>query len=110
MSFTYHAFENNGLYETCQDSGRALITKIPEDLAKFKAPTLRNNTLTYLYMHNGSMETMEEVIGHYAAGGTPHTSKSKLISGFEITDQDKEALFAFLNCLTEERLTARAWE
>jgi len=103
-NFTNYAFENNGLYEDYQDSGRALITKQPEDLAKFKVPTLRNIALTYPYMHNGSVETLKEVIDHYASGGKGHTSQSHLVAGFEITPDEKEALLAFLQTLTEERL------
>jgi cytochrome c peroxidase len=102
-NFTNFAFENNGLYKTYQDSGRALITKQPEDLAKFKVPSLRNIAITYPYMHNGSMNSLEEVIDHYSAGGKGHVSQSELIKGFEINPDEKKALIAFLKTLTEER-------
>jgi cytochrome c peroxidase len=103
-NFTNYAFENNGLKEYYPDSGRAMITKRPEDLAKFKIPTLRNIALTYPYMHDGSFKTLEDVIDHYASGGKNHRSKSNLIQGFEISDHEKGALIAFLASLTENRL------
>lgn len=107
FNFTNYAFENNGLYEVYADSGRALITKEPKDLAKFKVPSLRNIGLTAPYMHNGSMNTLDEVIAHYAKGGRQHSSKSDLIQGFQISDTEKKALIAFLHTLTEERLVGK---
>lgn len=107
FNFTNYAFENNGLYEVYADSGRALITKEPKDLAKFKVPSLRNIGLTAPYMHNGSVNTLDEVIAHYASGGREHFSKSDLIQGFQISDAEKEALIAFLHTLTEERLVGK---
>lgn len=38
-----------------------------EDIGKFKAPTLRNIAPTALYMHDGSVKTLEEAIDHYKA-------------------------------------------
>lgn len=102
-NFTNYAFENNGLYKSYQDSGRALISKKEADLAKFKIPSLRNVAITYPYMHNGSINTLEDVIEHHASGGKGHKSQSDLIKGFEIGDKEKEALISFLKTLTENR-------
>ncbi len=102
-NFTNYSFENNGLYKTYQDSGRALVTKKESDLAKFKVPSLRNIALTYPYMHNGSIYSLDEVIDHYASGGKRHDSKSDLIKGFVIGVDEKKALISFLRTLTEER-------
>lgn len=105
FNFTNYAFENNGLYENYQDSGRALITGKKSDLAKFKVPSLRNISITHPYMHNGSINTLEEVIDHYASGGKNHLSKSALIKGFVISSEEKRALILFLKTLTESRYT-----
>jgi cytochrome c peroxidase len=102
-NFTNYAFENNGLYLSYPDSGRALITERAEDLAKFKVPTLRNVSITHPYMHDGSIKSLEEVIDHYASGGENHKSKSRLLKGFNITSVEKKALIAFLNTLTDKR-------
>lgn len=103
-NFTNYEFENNGLYEEYEDRGRFLITKDSNDLAKFKIPTLRNIAITFPYMHNGSLSSLEEVIDHYASGGGNHSSKSNFIKGFKISTEERSFLIAFLNTLTEERL------
>lgn len=103
FNFTNYSFQNNGLYQNYPDSGRALITKKPGDLALFKVPTLRNIAITYPYMHDGSINSLDEVIDHYAAGGKKHSSQSEFIQGFKITGEEKEALIAFLNTLTDSR-------
>ena len=101
FDFTNYSFQNNGLYITYADSGRARLTYLPQDRALFKVPSLRNIALTATYMHNGSIKTLNEVIDHYASGGLPHENKSSLLKGFVITDQQKAQLIAFLQTLTD---------
>jgi cytochrome c peroxidase len=102
FNFTNYAFENNGLYQNYEDSGRYRLTLDTSDIARFKVPSLRNIALTAPYMHNGSMEDLETVIEHYASGGFDHVHKSDLIKGFEISEADKTALIAFLESLSDE--------
>jgi cytochrome c peroxidase len=102
---------NTGLYET---------TKTPEDVGKFKAPTLRNIAVTAPYMHDGSIATLWEVLDHYAAGGRtiadgPHRgighdnpNKSPVVRGFQLSDEDKRDLIAFLQTLTDNDLAERS--
>ncbi len=70
--------------------------------------------LTAPYMHDGSIATLDEVIDVYAAGGrviadgpnagdgraNPH--KSGFVAGFELSPEDRAALVAFLEALTDE--------
>jgi len=100
--FTDHGIENNGLYEVYEDSGRYRLTHLQEDIGKFKVPTLRNIELTAPYMHNGSLETLEQVIEHYAEGGKGHFNQSELITGFSISEEEKYNLISFLKSLTDE--------
>lgn len=102
-NFTNYSFENNGLYQSYSDSGRALITGKEQDIAKFKVPSLRNIAITYPYMHDGSINSLEEVIDHYSSGGKNHASKSELIKGFPLQPNEKKALIAFLKTLTDNR-------
>jgi len=102
--FTNQGMENNGLYEVYEDSGRYRLTNLQEDIGKFKVPTLRNIERTAPYMHNGSLETLEEVVEHYANGGKSHLNQSDLITGFEINEQEKSDLISFLKALTDEEL------
>lgn len=99
--FTTHEFANNGLYDTYDDLGRTLISADSTDIGKFRIPSLRNASLTGPYMHDGSLGTLEDVVEHYASGGSQHINKDKRIGGFNITEQEEEELLAFLNALTD---------
>ena len=106
FNFTNYAIENNGLYEEYADPGKERLTNDPLDIGKFKVPSLRNVGITPPYMHDGSLWTLDEVIAHYETGGKNHPNKSPLIQPFSLTFQEKEALIAFLNSLTDERFIA----
>ena len=71
----------------------------------FKVPTLRNIALTAPYMHDGSMETLEEVVDFYAdGGGRVHDAENVdvFVLGFEMNDQERADLVSFLYALTDE--------
>ena len=48
--------------------GRFLITKEQSDIASFKTPGLRNVRVTGPYFHDGSMQTLWDVMDHYNKG------------------------------------------
>lgn len=85
------------------DPGRAAIASDGKDGA-FKAPTLRNIALTAPYMHNGAFKTLEEVVDFYSkGGGAAHGIQvDRQIVPFDLSDQDKADLVAFLYALTDE--------
>ncbi len=101
-NFTDYSFKNNGLYLVYADSGRARITGNPNDVGKFKVPSLRNVELTAPYMHDGSLPTLESVIDHYNSGGQPHPNKSGLIQPLNLTVQQKQDLVNFLKTLNDQ--------
>jgi len=47
---------------TFAEMGRFLITGNPEDIGKFKTPSLRNVAETAPYMHDGSVATLDEAV------------------------------------------------
>ncbi len=107
--FGDNMFKNNGItdVETIDDfvdKGRGDVTGNPFDNGKFRTPTLRNIALTAPYMHDGRFETLEEVIDSYAAGGHGVENEDPNITGFSLTEREKEALLAFLHTLTDESL------
>lgn len=104
FNFTNYAFENNGLYSDYPDPGRYRLTGDSVDLARFKVPSLRNIEITAPYMHDGSISTLEEVIGHYNSGGSSHPNKSLLIRPMDLSTQEQKALIAFLKTLTDHTL------
>jgi len=107
FNFTDYSFKNNGLYITYQDSGRIRLTNEEADRALFKVPTLRNVALTAPYMHDGSINTLEQVIDHYSSGGMPHKHKSEMIKPIDLNKKEKQQLVAFLHTLTDEEFINR---
>ncbi len=103
FNFTNYAFENNGLYEVYADSGRMKLTQLESDRALFKVPSLRNVEFTAPYMHDGSFNTIEEVVEHYNSGGTDHMNKSDLIRPLNLNEQEKKELVAFLMGLSDKK-------
>jgi cytochrome c peroxidase len=118
--FVNQFFHNIGLYNIGGDGsypegnqGLYEITMQVQDKGRFKAPSLRNVELTYPYMHDGSMATLEEVIelhsnggrvikeGPYAGDGTQNPYSSDFIVPKDFTEQEKEDLVAFLRSLTD---------
>lgn len=86
------------------DEGRKAIEPSGLDGA-FKAPTLRNIALTAPYMHNGAFNTLEEVVDFYAKGGGRDAGVADVdihVLGFELTEQEKADLVAFMYALTDE--------
>lgn len=105
FDFTDYSYRNIGLYKEYPDTGRARITGDPQDAGKFKVPTLRNIALTAPYMHDGSMETLEEVIRHYEVAGKPGArNKDDEMHPFRLSDEETDALIAFLETLTDSSL------
>lgn len=120
-------FHNTGLYNIDDKGGYPLpnrglfdITADPEDMGKFRAPSLRNIALTGPYMHDGTVATLEDVIEIYSQGGRkiekgPNAGdgqasplKSGLIVKIDLTTQEKADLLAFLKTLTDDTLLTSA--
>jgi len=100
--FTTFMAENNGLYyEYGDDKGRFRIFNDSNEIGYFKVPSLRNIELTFPYMHDGSLSTLDEVIQHYSKGGQSHSLQSKKIVPFKLTAKEISQLKAFLYSLTD---------
>jgi cytochrome c peroxidase len=97
------AFHNNGM--PLGQPGLNEYTRSPQDLGKFKAPTMRNIELTAPYMHDGSLPSLESVIDHYAKGGSHSPTQSPLVHGFTLSKQERNDLIAFLRSLTDVEVT-----
>jgi cytochrome c peroxidase len=102
-------FHNTGLYNVdghgaypSIDRGLFDITHAAADMGRFRAPTLRNIAVTGPYMHDGSIATLGEVIGHYASGGLNSPYKSSRLKSFQITMEETEDVVAFLSSLTDQ--------
>ena len=81
--------------------GRFLITKKEADIAAFKTPILRNILLTAPYFHDGSQETLWDVVDHYNKGdGLKNPWLDEDIQPLALTESEIDDLVAFLVSLT----------
>lgn len=101
VNFTDNDFHNVGLYQNYTDIGRKRVTTLDADEGKFKTPNLRNVELTAPYMHDGSVQTLEDLIDFLDTGGENHPNKSSLIQPLNLTAQEKTDLINFLKTLTD---------
>jgi len=112
--FTDHQFRNNGLPVDAADPGRGEVTGMTLDQGTFSTPSLRNVAVTAPYMHDGRFATLEEVVDHYSAGIRrtktldPNLAKHP-DGGLGLSEEEKEALVAFLRTLTDDRFAKEAF-
>jgi cytochrome c peroxidase len=81
--------------------GRFLISKKEADIAAFKTPDIRNILVTGPYFHDGSQETLWDVIDHYNKGDSlndPYLDED--IQPLALTEPEIDDLVAFLASLT----------
>jgi cytochrome c peroxidase len=84
--------------------GRFLITKIEADIAAFKTPDIRNVLVTGPYFHDGSMETLWDVIDPYNKGdGLQDPYLDEDIQPLALTEPEIDDLVAFLASLTSSQ-------
>src|SRR5581483_1776554 len=92
-NFTDEQFHNTGIGRG-RDDGRYAVTHNPGDHGAFKTPTLREVARTSPYMHDGSLDTLEDVVEHYDLGGAAE------LKPLHLTPAEKRALVAFLRALS----------
>src|SRR6266851_4092219 len=81
--------------------GRFLITKRERDSAAFKTPALRNVLVTGPYFHDGSQETLWDVMDHYNKGdGLQNPYLDEDMQLLALAEGDIDDLVAFLASLT----------
>jgi cytochrome c peroxidase len=81
--------------------GRFLISKKEADIASFKTPNLRNVLVTGPYFHDGSQETLWDVMDHYNKGdGLQNPYLDEDIQPLALTEADIDDVVAFLASLT----------
>lgn len=85
-------YQKLGVYKpyTGKDTGRMQVTNSVADKYLFKVPSLLNVEMTAPYYHDGSVATLEEAVKKMASEQLNKT----------ISDDDVEAIVAFLKALT----------
>jgi cytochrome c peroxidase len=97
------SFQNNGLDSIfTADEGRARITLNPNDLGKFRVPSLRNVGMTGPYMHDGRYFTLQEVLEHYSDGIVQsETLAPELENGLMLSEEEQADIISFLHTLSD---------
>ncbi len=85
-----------GMEAAKPDPGRFAVTNVEKDRGAFKTPTLRNVTLSAPYMHDGSQNSLAEVVEWYDKGGHKNLWLSDKMKPLKLTDQEKVDLVAFM--------------
>ncbi len=120
LPFEEIAFHNTGLYNLSGNGGYPVTntglhkhTGKSGDMGRFRTPSLRNIALTAPYMHDGSIETLEEVLEFYSRGGRKieegalagdgarNPFKSSFVRGFLLSRTEKREVVSFLKSLTD---------
>ncbi len=79
---------NDGTFTVSTDPGRAMVTGKCADIGKFKVPSLRGLAARAPYFHNGSADTLLEVVNFY-------DQRFNML----LTDDQKADLVAFMGTL-----------
>lgn len=95
-----------------EDLGRYLVTEDPQDVGKFRTPSLRDVMRTRPWMHNGLFDEIEGILNMYIAGmPQPRPTEAQkndplfpktdtLLKPLDINQHEKKALMAFLEAIT----------
>ena len=107
QNFTDSLFHNLGVgwdpeAESLADEGRFAISGEEVDHGAFKTPTVRDVTKHPPYMHDGSFETLEEIVEHSDKGGNQNPYLSPKIEPLGLTEEESAALVAFMEALDGE--------
>ena len=87
--------------------GRFLVTRKEKDIASFKTPGLRNILVTGPYFHDGSMQTLWDVMDHYNKGdGITNPWLDGDMQPLALTEPEIDDVVAFLASLTSPQYKA----
>ena len=83
--------------------GRFMVTRNRSDIGAFRTPLVLNVGITPPYMHDGSVNTLWDVMDHYNKGGEPNLFLDGGMEPLALTEDEIDQLVAFLFALTDER-------
>ena len=99
--FTDDQFHDIGTSTTDRGRGREIKDDVMMQFA-FKTPTLRSIAARAPYMHNGSQDTLRNVVKHYVTGGIDRPSRSPMMQPLDLDEQEQNDLVAFMLTLSDE--------
>lgn len=84
------------------DEGRVAVTGRDRDRGAFRTPALRDVSKHAPYMHDGSLETLRDVVEFYNRGGNPNPWRTPRLAALGLTAEEVDDLVAFLRSLDGE--------
>ena len=99
--------ERMALETEFSELGRFLVTKNRSDIGAFKTNSLRDIVLTSPYMHDGSLNTLWDVVDHYNKGGVPNAFLDGGITRLGLTEAEIDDLVAALAGFTSEKYASQ---
>ena len=104
----FHGF-GVGEYVTMRDDpGLFALTLDDDDRGKFRTPSLLEAARTAPYMHNGTLATLEDVVGFYNEGGGQNANKDSSLRPLGLTEREIASLVAFLESLESQAAPVEA--
>lgn len=90
-------FHYTGVRPNFEDPGRQAVTGNIQDTGRMRTPTLLNVELRAPYFHDGSADTLADVVDFYIRGGDFNApNKAPQIAPINLNPQQRDALIAFL--------------
>jgi cytochrome c peroxidase len=97
------------VYDTAtHDMGLFYVTKVDDDIGRFRTPSLRDVCYTGPYMHNGTFNTLEEVVAFYNEGGGETSNKDSVLKPLDLTAEEQDNLVSFLESLCGDKIIVEA--
>jgi len=95
--------EELALATNMSELGRFLVTKNRSDIGTFRTPLLLNIGITPPYMHDGTIETLWDVMDHYNKGGEPNLFLDGGMEPLALTEEEINNLVELLFSFTDVR-------
>ena len=105
--FTDQTFRNVGfpVNPSTEEAGRARVTGKPEDVMRFRVPSLRNAEYTAPYGSFGQFATLREVLDYFDNGVLDAGNLDPLLKAqgnrIPLSEQEKEDLISFIKTLND---------
>jgi cytochrome c peroxidase len=102
------AIDELALKTDLSELGRFMVTKDRSDIGAFKTSQIRNIAITHPYMHDGSLQTLWDVMDHYNKGGEANLYLDGGIEPLALSEKEIDAVVAFMFTLTDKRFAAQS--
>lgn len=97
------ALDRLALSTDLSELGRFMVTRNPSEIGAFRTLQIRNVGITAPYMHDGSMQTLWDVMDHYNKGGEDNPYLDGGIEALALTEEEIDQLVALMFTFTDRR-------